>query len=59
MKVETVIETICIAAFLLHPLYLIRPFTWESAMQEAQREWKAGNIRATVTRKWYGWIIKH
>lgn len=59
MIVETVIETICVAAFLLYLLYLIRPFTWESAMREAQREWKAGNIDATVTRKWYGWIVKH
>tara|TARA_R110000868_G_scaffold279813_1_gene539880 strand:+ start:947 stop:1126 length:180 start_codon:yes stop_codon:yes gene_type:complete len=59
MIVETVIEGICVAAFLLYPLYLIRPFTWESAMTAAQREWKAGNIAATVTRKWYGWIVKH
>ena len=59
LNAEIVIEAICVSAFLLIPLWMARPFTWESAQKEARREWEAGNKSAKVTRKWYGWIVVH
>ena len=56
---ETIIETVCVVTLLLIPLWVARPFTWESAQREARREWVAGNESATVTRRWYGWVVVH
>jgi hypothetical protein len=59
MNDENVMEAVCVAAFLLIPLWMARPFTWESAQREARREWEAGNESTTVTRRWYGWVVVH
>ena len=59
MNAETIIEAVCVGLFLLIPIWMARLFTWESAQMEARREWEAGNESATVTRRWYGWIIVH
>lgn len=53
------IEAVCVVVFLLIPLWMARPFTWESAQREARREWEAGNESTTVTRRWYGWVVVH
>ncbi len=37
----------------------LMPFSWESAQREAHRQWEAGNESATVTRRWYGWVVVH
>ena len=59
MNAEIIIEAVCVSVFLLIPIYMARPFSWESAQREAHREWEAGNESATVTRRWYGWIVTH
>jgi hypothetical protein len=59
MNAKTIIEAVCVSVFLLIPIYMARPFTWESAQREARREWQAGNESAAVTRRWYGWIVTH
>jgi hypothetical protein len=59
MNAETIIEAVCVSVFLLIPIYMARPFTWESAQLEARREREAGNESATVTRRWCGWVVVH
>jgi hypothetical protein len=57
VNAETLIEAVCVGVFLSIPIYMARPFTWESAQRESRREWEAGNESATVTRRWYGWVV--
>ena len=37
--------------------YLKMFFSYESAMQEAKRMYKAG-YKVKLVKKWYGWILK-
>jgi hypothetical protein len=59
MNLETIIEAVCVTLFLSILAYMACPFSWDSAHREVVREWKAGNLSAKMSRKWYGWIVKH
>jgi hypothetical protein len=59
MNTETIFEAALLTFLLAIVVYWLRPFTWESAQREAEREWKAGNENAHVTGRWYGWVVVH
>jgi hypothetical protein len=59
MNAVTIFEGLVLFGLLAVIVYSIRPFTWESAQREAEREWKAGNNDAHVTHRWYGWVVVH
>lgn len=54
---QRIIELIVIMGFVLSPLWLIRPFRWETADREAHRLRRTGIFSARAVRKWYGWVV--
>jgi hypothetical protein len=54
---QRIVEYIIILCFVLSPLWLIRPFRFETADREAHRQRRAGIFSARAVRKWYGWIV--
>ena len=59
MNAVTIFEGLVLFGLLAVIVYSIRPFTWESAQREAEREWKAGNEDAYLSHRWYGWVVVH
>jgi hypothetical protein len=58
MDTQRIIEAILVLTVILSPLWLIRPFRYETADLEAHRQRKAGNRSARAVRKWYGWVVE-
>ena len=58
MTAQRIIEAIIVLTVILSPLWLIRPFRYETADFKAHRQRKAGNRSARAVRKWYGWVVE-
>ncbi len=58
MNTQRIIEAIIILTVILSPLWLVRPFRYETADREAHRQRKVGNRSARAVRKWYGWVVE-
>lgn len=58
MNTQRIIEAIIILIVILSPMWLIRPFRYETADYKARRQRKAGKRSARAVRKWYGWVVE-
>lgn len=54
---QRIVEFIIILCFILSPLWLVRPFRFETADLEAHRQRRSGISSARAVRKWYGWVV--
>ncbi len=57
MTTQRIVEFIIVLCFVLSPLWLVRPFRFETADLEAHRQRRAGISSARAVRKWYGWVV--
>lgn len=59
VSAETIFEGLVLLGLIVSTIVWMRPFSWESAMKEMQREFQAHNYDAKIKRRWYGWVVVH